>query len=111
MDIEVLTDSESVAQRAASIIADDAWEAIAARGSFVMAVSGGHTPWLMLRDRARKILWVVTGNQKAEMCRRLLSGYRSIPAGRICHDRALVLADCAAARTAQSLFKGEILCA
>jgi hypothetical protein len=31
MDIEVLTDSKSVAQRAASIIADDGWEAIAAR--------------------------------------------------------------------------------
>ena len=41
MNIEVLADSGSVAQRAASIIADEALEAIAARGSFVMAVSGG----------------------------------------------------------------------
>src|SRR6266446_1717141 len=49
MDIEVLADSGSVAQRAASIIAEEAWEAVAARGLFVMAVSGGHTPWLMLR--------------------------------------------------------------
>src|SRR5262245_23773291 len=52
MNIEVLADSEAVAQRAASIIADEAWEAIGARGSFVMAVSGGHTPWVMLHRLA-----------------------------------------------------------
>src|SRR3989441_6183523 len=52
MNIETLADSGSVARRAASIIADAAWEAIAARGLFVMAVSGGHTPWLMLRRLA-----------------------------------------------------------
>jgi 6-phosphogluconolactonase len=240
MNIEVLADSEAVAQRAASIIAEEAWEAITSRGMFVMAVSGGQTPWLMLRDlaamgipwrgvhivqvdervapedhpdrnlthlresllshaplppeqiypmpveaadleraaadyaqtlrqitgqpavldlvhlglgadghtaslvpgdpvlyvedtdvalrrpyqgrqrmtltcpilnRARKILWVVTGREEAEMCRRLLAGYRSIPAGYICRDRALVVADCAAAETAHSLIKGEVICA
>jgi 6-phosphogluconolactonase len=239
MNIEVLEDSGAVAQRAASIIANEVWEAIAARGKFVMAVSGGHTPWLMLRDlagmgipwpavhivqvdervapagdadrnlthlresllsqprlaaeqiypmpvesndleraaaqyaatlrrlagdppvldlvhlglgadghtaslvpddpvlhvedadvalsgpyqghrrmtltypilnRARKILWVVTGSEKAEMCRQLLAGYRSIPAGRICRDQALVVADTAATKNAYDLFKGE-LCA
>jgi len=52
MNIEVLADSGSVAERAASIIADYAWEAIVSRGSFVMAVSGGHTPWIMLRRLA-----------------------------------------------------------
>jgi len=49
MNIEVLDSADSVAQRAAAIIAGDARKAIAARGRFVMAVSGGHTPWLMLR--------------------------------------------------------------
>jgi len=49
MDIEVLTDFTSVAQRAARFIADEAWDAVAARGNFLMALSGGHTPWLMLR--------------------------------------------------------------
>jgi len=49
MNIEVLDSADSVAQRAAAIIAVDARAAIAARGRFVMAVSGGHTPWLMLR--------------------------------------------------------------
>jgi 6-phosphogluconolactonase len=52
MNIEVLANSESVAERAASVIADYAWEAIAARGSFILAVSGGHTPWIMLRRLA-----------------------------------------------------------
>jgi len=52
MQIEVLSDPNSVAERAASLIADYAREAIAARGSFVLAVSGGHTPWIMLRRLA-----------------------------------------------------------
>jgi len=226
MDIEVLANSGLVAERAASIIADCAWEAIAARGVFVMAVSGGQTPWIMLRwlaaanlpwrvvhvvqvdervapaghtdrnlthlnesllkdaplpldqlyampvespdlkaaarqyartlreiagappvidlvhlglgpdghtaslvpgdpvldvddadvalsgpyqgrrrmtltfpviNRARSILWVVTGREKAGMVSRLLDGDRVIPAGRVSGERALLLADCAAA--------------
>jgi len=52
MNVEVLTDPESVAEQAASVIADYAREAIAARGKFIMAVSGGHTPWIMLRRLA-----------------------------------------------------------
>jgi 6-phosphogluconolactonase len=239
MNIEVLADSGSVAERAASIIADYAREAIAARGSFIMAVSGGRTPWIMLRqfaaahipwravhvvqvdervapaghtdrnlthlseslldhsqlppdqlyampvespdleaaagsyaatlrtiageppvidvvhlglgpdghtaslvpgdpvldvdnadvalsgpyqgrrrmtltypilNRARRILWVVTGAEKAGMVNRLLDGDRSIPAGRVRSDRALLLADSAAAgqRTSKT---GGLLCA
>lgn len=56
MNIEILADSASVAERAASIIAGEVREAVAARGSFVMAVSGGHTPWLMLRALADEAL-------------------------------------------------------
>ena len=52
MDIEVLADAESAAERAASLIVDHAWESIAARGLFVMALSGGRTPWIMLRRLA-----------------------------------------------------------
>jgi 6-phosphogluconolactonase len=44
-------------------------------------------------DRARSILWVVTGAEKAGMLGRLQARDRSIPAGRVCGDRALVLAD------------------
>lgn len=226
MKIEVLDDADAVAEEAAAIIATDARIAVAARGRFIMAVSGGHTPWTMLRflanmevpwegvhvlqvdervapagdpdrnlthlresllaraplrpeqvhampvespdldaaaaryaatlrelagtppvldlvhlglgpdghtaslvpgdpvlgvtdadvaltgeyqgrrrmtltypaiDRARRILWVVTGNEKAGMLVRLRDGVRSIPAGRVRRDDALVLADRAAA--------------
>src|SRR5262245_35923080 len=54
MKIEVLANAESVAQSAAALIAAKAREAVAESGSFVMAVSGGHTPWIMLRDLARE---------------------------------------------------------
>lgn len=49
MKVEVFANAESVARRAASLIAGEARAAVAGRGSFIMAVSGGHTPWLMLR--------------------------------------------------------------
>lgn len=226
MDIEVLANAQAVAQRAADLVADAARAAVAARGRFVAAVSGGQTPWLMLRaladrdvpwagvhlvqvdervapdghadrnlthllesllpraplrreqvhampvglpdldaaaaqyaatlrdlagtppvldlvhlglgadghtaslvpgdaalevadrdvaiagpyqgrlrmtltyapiDRARRILWVVTGDGKAPMLARLRAGDPSIPAGRVCQARALILADRAAA--------------
>jgi 6-phosphogluconolactonase len=226
MKVEVLADPEAVARKAAAIIAGEARDAVAARGRFVMAVSGGRTPWLMLRElaaielpwpavhvvqvdervapaghvdrnlthlreclpeqsplrpeqiypmpvesndleasaaryaetlqrlagsppvldlihlglgpdghtaslvpddpvlevenfdvalsgpyqgrcrmtltypilnRARRVLWVVTGNDKADMVTRLLDGDDSIPAGRVGKDRALLLADQAAA--------------
>ena len=226
MKVEVFKDAESVARAAAVTIAADARAAIAARGRFALAVSGGHTPWIMLRalaeenvpwegfhifqidervapaghpdrnlthlresllqhaplrpeqihampveaadlqaaaaqyalalreiagsppvldlvhlglgpdghtaslvpgdavldvadkdvaltgvyqgrrrmtltyptiNRARRILWIVTGSEKVEMLRRLREGDASIPAGRVRRDQALLLADLAAA--------------
>ena len=47
-------------------------------------------------NRARQILWVVTGSDKAGMANRLLDGDRSIPAGLVSNVRALLLADMAA---------------
>jgi 6-phosphogluconolactonase len=47
-------------------------------------------------NRARRVLWVVTGSDKAEMVGRLYAGDTSIPAGRVQRDRALILADRAA---------------
>ena len=228
MKVEILADAGSVARKAAALIADEAKDAVAARGRFVMAVSGGRTPWLMLRElaamelpwpavhvvqvderiapaghadrnlthlreclpeqgplppeqlyampvestdlqasaaryaetlhrlagsppvldlvhlglgpdghtaslvpadavlevdhsdvalsglyqsrrrmtltypilnRARRVLWVVTGKDKAAMVTRLLDGDESIPAGRLRTDRALLLADQAAAQS------------
>jgi 6-phosphogluconolactonase len=227
MQVKVLADADAVAQGAAAFIAAEARAAVSARRRFVMAVSGGHTPWQMLRalaaedvpwksvhvvqvdervapagdpdrnlshlrasllahaplppeqihampvespdlqvaaaeyartlqeiagspavldlchlglgadghtaslvpgdpvldvtdrdvavtgrvyetrrrmtmtypilDRARRILWLVTGSEKVAMLARLRAGDRSIPAGRVRQDRALLLADRAAA--------------
>ena len=226
MKLEVFEDADSVARPAAAIIASEARAAVAARGRFALAVSGGHTPWRMLRalagedvpwtglhvfqvdervapegdpdrnlthlresllqhaplrqeqmhamrvesnnleiaalqyaealeevtgspavldlvhlglgpdghtaslvpgdavlsvtdvdvaptgayqgrrrmtltyppiNRARRILWVVTGSKKTEMLKRLLEGDTSIPAGRVRRQQALMLADRAAA--------------
>jgi 6-phosphogluconolactonase len=231
MKIEVLANTESVAQRAAAILAEKARASVAAHGRFIVAVSGGHTPWLMLRalagqevpwegvhvvqvdervapaghpdrnfthlresllehsplspeqiyampvespdleaaanryaltlrelagsppvldlahlglgpdghtaslvpgdplldvadrdvvltgdyggrrrmtltfpilNRSRSILWLVTGSEKAGMLVRLRDGDMSIPAGRICRDQALLLADSAAAGRLES---------
>src|SRR6476620_10369510 len=54
MRIEVLTDADTVARKAATLITAEARQAVAARGRFVMAVSGGHTPWVMLRALAEE---------------------------------------------------------
>lgn len=48
-------------------------------------------------NRARQILWVVTGAEKADMLARLLARDSSIPAGRVDQGAASVLADRAAA--------------
>jgi 6-phosphogluconolactonase len=226
MKLEVFDDADSVARKGAAVIAADARSTIAARGRYALAVSGGHTPWIMLRalagedihwpavhvfqvdervapdgdpdrnlthlresllqyvpllpeqvhampvespdleaaarkyalvlqqvagsppaldlvhlglgpdghtasltpgdaalnimdadvavsgvyqgrrrmtltypaiNRARRVLWLVTGGDKTQMFRRLLDGDESIPAGRVRNDQALVLADRAAA--------------
>jgi 6-phosphogluconolactonase/glucosamine-6-phosphate isomerase/deaminase len=133
MKIEIFADADAVAREAAAIIAAEARAAVAERGRFIMAVSGGHTPWVMLRDlagdevpwdnvhlaqvavtgiyqgrrritltypilnRARRILWLITGSEKAGMFVRLRKADRSIPAGRVNQESALVLADRAAA--------------
>jgi 6-phosphogluconolactonase len=52
MKIDVLADADAVARTAATLIAAEARAAVAARGRFLLAVSGGHTPWLMLRALA-----------------------------------------------------------
>jgi 6-phosphogluconolactonase len=48
-------------------------------------------------NRARSILWLVTGKDKVAAFERLREGDLTIPAGRIQRDNALVLADDAAA--------------
>jgi 6-phosphogluconolactonase len=184
--LEVFNDADAVALAAATMIAAEARASIASRGRFALAVSGGHTPWVMLRaladedvpwegmqifqvdervapnghpdrnlthlreslfqhvplraeqvhampveatdlraaaneyasalreisgsppqldlvtfstiNRARRVLWVVTGNEKVQMLRRLIQGDLSIPAGRVYREHALLMADHAAAK-------------
>lgn len=66
-----------------------------------VAVTGFHKEWRRMTltfpaiDRARCILWLVTGAGKANALARLRAGDRSIPAGRVRSDRALLLADVA----------------
>jgi Glucosamine-6-phosphate isomerases/6-phosphogluconolactonase len=52
MKIKIVADADSAASEAARFIASQARSAVRDHGSFVMAVSGGHTPWLMLRALA-----------------------------------------------------------
>jgi 6-phosphogluconolactonase len=52
MKIKVLPDDQAVAMEAASVVAAQARAAIAERGRFLAAFSGGSTPWIMLRALA-----------------------------------------------------------
>jgi 6-phosphogluconolactonase len=52
VEIEVHPNDDLIARKAAAIMAVDARVAVPSRGRFIMAVSGGRTPWLMLRALA-----------------------------------------------------------
>jgi 6-phosphogluconolactonase len=56
MKIEIFADADTVAKQAAAILAGEARAAVARRGRFVFAVSGGHTPWVMLRAFAEEVV-------------------------------------------------------
>jgi 6-phosphogluconolactonase len=64
-----------------------------------VVVTGLHKGWRRMTltfpgiDRARCILWLVTGSGKAAALERLRAGDPSIPAGRVRSDRAVLLAD------------------
>lgn len=54
MKLEVAVSAQEAAARGAALLATEAGAAVAARGSACIAVSGGHSPWAMLRELARK---------------------------------------------------------
>jgi 6-phosphogluconolactonase len=54
MRLQTLTDAASVARAGAAFTVTEARAAVAARGRFIMAVSGGRTPWTMLRTLAHE---------------------------------------------------------
>jgi 6-phosphogluconolactonase len=55
--VETLPDADAVAERGASFVAEHAREAIADRGRFTLAVSGGHTPWAMFSKLVGRVPW------------------------------------------------------
>lgn len=55
--IEILPDADAVAERGAEYVAEQARAAIADRGRFTFAVSGGHTPWAMFAHLVGKVPW------------------------------------------------------
>ena len=58
MKIQVLADADAVAKAGAAALAEAARSAVAARGRCSLALSGGRTPWLMLRALAgREVPW------------------------------------------------------
>jgi 6-phosphogluconolactonase len=68
-----------------------------------VAVTGSYQGWRRMTltrpvlDRARTILWLVTGADKAQALRRLVAHDCQIPAGRIGAERAVAFIDRAAA--------------
>jgi 6-phosphogluconolactonase len=97
LEVEILPDAQAVAERGAEIVAAAAAEAVAARGRFTLAVSGGRTPWAMFAALAGRMQWEkVTIFQVDERVapdgdpdRNLTQLERSLPAGGAADVRAL----------------------
>ena len=56
-EVEILPDADAVALRGATVVAEAAAAAIADRGRFTLAVSGGHTPWAMFAKLPGTLAW------------------------------------------------------
>jgi 6-phosphogluconolactonase/glucosamine-6-phosphate isomerase/deaminase len=97
LEIEILADPDSVAERAASFVAEQADAAVAGRGSFSRL-----TLTYPALNNARQVLWLVTGTDKVEALRRLRTGDHVIPAGRVEAASQLVIADEAAVAGAEA---------
>jgi 6-phosphogluconolactonase len=54
LPVEILPDAAAVAHRAAELVHQHALLAVAERGEFTFAVSGGRSPWTMFGDLARE---------------------------------------------------------
>jgi 6-phosphogluconolactonase len=59
IDLEVLDDDRAAARRAAELIAEAGAEAVAERGIYGFAMSGGRSPWAMLAllDESEQMPW------------------------------------------------------
>ena len=80
----------------ASLVPGDATLGVTDRDVAVTGVYQGRrrmTLTYRALNSARRILWIVTGEEKRDPLRRLYQGDTSIPAGRVRRDQALILAD------------------
>jgi 6-phosphogluconolactonase len=87
----------------ASLVPGDPVLDVVDRDVAVTGVYQGHVRMTLTYptlNRARQILWLVTGEDKVDALARLRAGDQSIPAGRISTANALVVADAAAAGSA-----------
>ena len=97
LEIEILPNTEAVAERAAAYIGAQAAESVSARGRFALAVSGGRTPWSMFEKLYGRMPWeLVTIFQVDERVapdgdpdRNLTHLLRSLPAGGAADVRAM----------------------
>jgi 6-phosphogluconolactonase len=91
MKIETLADAAAVARAGAAFTAAEARMAISARGRFIVAFSGGHTPWTMLRALAdEQVPW--TGMHVVQVDERVAPA--EDPDRNLCHLRESLLAHC-----------------
>ncbi len=84
----------------ASLVPGDPVLEVTDRGVALTSVYQGHRRMTLTYptlNRARQVLWLVTGEDKVDALRRLRAGDRSIPGGRVEAANALVIADAAAA--------------
>jgi 6-phosphogluconolactonase len=89
LEIEVFPDAETASERGAQLIAEAARDAVAERGRFTLAVSGGTAPWKMFAALYGRMPWdKVTIFQVDERVapeddpdRNLTHLMRSLPAG------------------------------
>lgn len=109
IEIEVFPDLQAAAERGAELITEEAAAAVAERGRFTLAASGGHSPWPMFEALAGRMPWErVTIFQVDERVapdgdpdRNLTHLQRSLPAGGAADVRAMpVWADDLAAAAA-----------
>lgn len=83
----------------ASLVPDDPVLGVSDRD---VATTGPYKAWRRMTltysiiNRARHILWLITGEGKAEMLSRMIQADRNIPAGRVSQRQATVVADAAA---------------
>jgi 6-phosphogluconolactonase len=115
LQVEILADADAVAERGAEIVAEAAAAAVAERGRFTFAVSGGRTPWAMFEGLYGRVPWEkVTIFQVDERIapdgdpdRNLTQLQRSLPPGAAADVRPLPVwaedLDAAAARYAHGL--------